>query len=48
MTVAKTRILNGRITLFPWKIINVEENLTIQVLFEYIIDQYILWLKEKI
>ena len=27
MTVAKTRILNGQITLFPWKIINVEEKI---------------------
>ncbi|RIA84742.1 hypothetical protein C1645_831833 [Glomus cerebriforme] len=30
MTVTKTRILNGHITLFPWKIINVKESLTIQ------------------
>ncbi|RIA93734.1 hypothetical protein C1645_819029 [Glomus cerebriforme] len=48
MTVAKTRILNGHITLFSWKIINVKESLTIQGLFEHIVDQYILQLKEEI
>ena len=48
MTVAKTRILNGQITLFPWKIINVKENLTIQGLFEHIVNQYVPQLKEKI
>ena len=48
MTVAKTRILNGQITLFSWKIINVKENLTIQGLFEHIVDQYVPQLKEEI
>ncbi|RIA85757.1 hypothetical protein C1645_741319 [Glomus cerebriforme] len=48
MTVAKTRILNGYITLFPWKIINVKESLTIQDLFEHIVDQYVPQLKEEI
>ena len=48
MTVAKTRILNGQITLLSWKIINVKENLTIQDLFEHIVDQYIPQLKEEI
>ncbi|GET01947.1 uncharacterized protein LOC111130598 [Rhizophagus clarus] len=48
MTVAKIRILNGHVTLFPWKIINVKENLTIQGLFEHIVDQYVLRLKEEI
>ncbi|GBC01660.1 hypothetical protein RclHR1_04280017 [Rhizophagus clarus] len=48
MTVAKIRILNGHVTLFPWKIINVKENLTIQGLFEHIVDQYVPQLKEEI
>ena len=48
MTVVKTRILNGQFILLLWKIINIEENLTIQGLFEHIIDQYIPWLKEEI
>src|SRR5436309_15189198 len=48
MTIAKTRILNGHTTLFPWKIINVKENLTIQGLFEHIVDQYVPRLKEEI
>ena len=48
MTIVKTRILNGHTTLFPWKIINVKENLTIQGLFEHIVDQYVPRLKEEI
>ena len=36
MPIAKARILCGNTTLFPWKIINIEEKLTIQGLFEYI------------
>src|SRR3954468_19994312 len=48
MTVAKTRILNGHIILLSWKIINIKENLTIQGLFEYTVDQYVPKLKEKI
>ncbi|PKK57493.1 hypothetical protein RhiirC2_825681, partial [Rhizophagus irregularis] len=48
MPAAKARILCGNTTLFPWKIISIEEKLTIQGLFEYIVDQYIPRLKEEV
>ncbi|GES77337.1 hypothetical protein GLOIN_2v1718314 [Rhizophagus clarus] len=48
MPVAKAKILCSNTTLFPWKIINIEEKLIIQGLFEYIFDQYIPWLKKEI
>ncbi|GBB90339.1 hypothetical protein RclHR1_17260005 [Rhizophagus clarus] len=48
MPVAKVRILCSNTTLFVWKIINIEEKLTIQGLFEYIVDRYVPWLKEEI
>jgi hypothetical protein len=48
MPVAKARILHGYTALFPWKIINIEEKLTVQGLFEYIVDQYVPQLKDTI
>lgn len=48
MPAAKARILHGHITLFSWKIINVEEKLTVQGLFDHIVDHYVPQLKEKI
>jgi hypothetical protein len=48
MPAAKARILHGHITLFLWKIINIEEKLTIQDLFDHIVDHYVPQLKEKV
>ncbi|CAI2177235.1 19705_t:CDS:1, partial [Funneliformis geosporum] len=48
MTVTKTRILSGHVTLLLWKIISIKESLTVQDLFEYIVNQYVSQLKEEI
>lgn len=47
MPVVNTRILHGNITFFNWKIVNIVNEITIQNLFNHIITQYILQIKNE-